>query len=180
MANHVLSLEAPDTLNECILRVIDTSVYAASVPIVCPTLNVTVPGFNHSVQMEVQANFILNLTACDLQLQTTDCGTSFLNLPDGIYVLRYSLSPNDVVFVEYNHLRITAALKKYEKILCNLQVGACEPDPETRHKLHHLRDIKDMLDAAKAKAEFCHDPKQAMLIYQYALFQLSKITCRHC
>jgi hypothetical protein len=52
MANHVLSLEVPTVMNTCILKIMDTSVYSDLIPVVCPTLNVTVPGFAYSVQLE--------------------------------------------------------------------------------------------------------------------------------
>ncbi len=108
MANHVLSLEVPTVMNTCILKIMDTSVYSDLLPVTCPTLNVTVPGFNYSNQLEgaQMVEFVasgnITLTACDLQLQTTNCGTQYANLPDGIYIIKYSVSPNDQVFVEYN------------------------------------------------------------------------------
>jgi hypothetical protein len=74
MANHVLSLEVPTVLNTCILTVMDTSVYTDLIPVVCETLAITVPGFNHSVELPVNSGFIQNITACDLGLQTADCG----------------------------------------------------------------------------------------------------------
>ena len=52
MANHKLSLEVPTVMNSCIISIMDTSVYADIVPVTCPTLNVTVPGFTYSVQID--------------------------------------------------------------------------------------------------------------------------------
>jgi hypothetical protein len=51
MANHVLSLEVPTVMNTCVLKYIDTSVYSDLIPVNCPTLNITVPGFAYSVQI---------------------------------------------------------------------------------------------------------------------------------
>ena len=135
MANHVLSLEAPDTLNGCILRVVDTSIYSPTTPITCILLEVTVPGFMRPVQFtdaEITPGFTLNLTACDLAIQSMGCGETYNDLPDGIYIIKYSVSPNDVVYVEYNHLRITKALKRYNEILCDLELAACEPPERTQ------------------------------------------------
>ena len=135
MANHVLSLEVPTTMNNCILPINDTSVYSPLVPITCETLNVTVPGFSYSNQINVTSGFSLILTACDLQLQTTGCGETYAPLPDGIYIIKYSVSPNDLVYVEYNHLRITQALIRYNKALCDLDIAACEPPARIKQKL---------------------------------------------
>lgn len=188
MANHVLSLEVPFVMNPCILKLLDTSVYLnnAILPITCPTLNITVPGFSYSNQIEGDAmtDFVnyghITLTACDLQLQTTDCGTQYADLPDGIYIIKYSVSPNDQVYVEYNHMRITQAMNKYYKVLCDVDANACEPPAKVKQKLEQLRLIKMYLEASKAKVEFCHEPQKGMSLYNYALKLLNKLTCTHC
>lgn len=184
MANHVLSLEAPETLNDCILRIVDTSVYNEDVEIRCPILSVTLPGFNYSVEFTdaegIVPGFSLNLTACDLEVQTVNCGSQFNPLPDGIYIIKYSVSPNQYVFVEYNHLRRTQALMMYNSALCSLDVGACMPDAELEKKLRDLQLIKMYLDTAKAAVEICHEPRRGMEIYNYAVNLLRKFECKTC
>lgn len=177
---HVLSLEAPATLNECILRVQDTSIYHDNVPVECPILNVTLPGFNSSVELgetEIATGFNLNLTACDLEVQTANCETQFNALPDGVYVLKYSVSPNDQVYVEYNHLRVTKLMLNYRKVLCSLDIAACEPSVEVAKKLATLKEIDMYIKAAVAKVETCHDPKKGMELYTYAKKLLTKFDC---
>lgn len=177
-------LEAPDTLNTCILRIEDTSVYNEDVDVNCPILQVTVPGFDYSVVLkedeDIEPGFRVNLTACDLEIQTQNCGSVFNGLPDGIYVIKYSVSPNDVVYVEYNHLRITKALNKYNAILCELDVGACEPPADLQKKLRKLFDIKMYLEIAKATVEVCLEPRKGMQLYSYAVEQLDKMNCKSC
>lgn len=183
MANHVLSLEVPDTLNTCILRVADTSIYQPLSPPSCMLLEVTVPGFNIPVQFteaNISLGFNLNLTTCDLNMQTTGCGTSYNSLPDGIYILRYSVSPNDIVYVEYNHLRITQSLLKIQAILCDLDLGICDPPENIKSKLNKLNLIRSYLYAAKAKVEYCHNPEKGINLYKYANKLLSKMTCSTC
>ena len=170
----------PDTLNKCILRIVDTSVYDTDIPVNCPTLQVTVPGYIHPVNFtnpEINTGFILNLTACDLDIQTTQCGTTFYDVPDGIYIIKYSVSPNELVYVEYNHLRITSALNKVKDIYCELDLGACEPPSDILKKLNQIRIIEQYLKAAKAYVEDCHDAKKGMELYAYAVKQLDKMFC---
>lgn len=181
MATHVLSLEVPDVMNPCIIKVFDTSVYASNMPVVCPILAITVPGFNYSSEISVLDGFSATITACDLGLQATGCDLSeYANLPDGIYIIKYSVSPNDAVYVEYNHMRITQALMKYQKVLCQLELSDCDPPAEVKEKLNKLRTIKMYLEAAKAKVEICHEPDKGMRLYKYALKLLSKMTCKNC
>ena len=180
MAHHILSLEVPTVLNTCIISVLDTSVYSTLIPVTCPTLNVTVPGFKFSTQLTIVPGANTILTACDLQLQTQNCATVLSDLPDGIYVFKYSVSPNDLVFVEYNHLRISKALNTYNTILCNLDLAACEPPVSIQQKLERLKMAKMYLDAAKAKVEFCHEPGNGMSLYNYAVKLMKKIECKNC
>jgi hypothetical protein len=181
MANHVLSLEVPTVMNACTFVVMDTSVYADIVPVTCPTLNITVPGFNYSNQIDFVPGSTSTLTACDLGLQTENCdGGPYLNFPDGVYVVRYSVSPNETVYVEYNHLRITEALNMYNELLCDLDVADCQPEKAVQDKLKTLRMIRVYLDAAKAKVEYCHEPDKGMIIYNYALKLMKKLNCNNC
>lgn len=186
MAQHTLSLEAPDTMNKCILRLVDTSVYNTDIPVKCPVLLVTVPGFKYSVQftessgVSIDPGFMVNLTACDLEIQSSNCGTSYFDLPDGIYAIKYSVSPNEYVYAEYNHLRITKALHKYQAILCELDLAACDPPVSVKEKLNQLRLIKMYLDAAKAQVEYCHHAQKGMELYNYAIKLLDKLSCSTC
>ena len=180
MANHILSLEVPTVMNPCILKIFDTSVYTTLLPVTCPTLNITVPGFGYSVQLDTTQDFVETITACDLQLQTTDCGTVTVDIPDGIYIIKYSVSPNETVYVEYNHMRITQALNKYYNILCDVDAAACDPPFKIKQRLEELRLIFMYLQAAKGKVEFCHEPQKGMSLYNYALKLLNKLDCINC
>jgi len=180
MANHKLSLEIPEVLNTCILKIFDTSVYSDLVPVTCPTLNVTLPGFTYSTQLDFTPDSSVTLTACDLQIQSTQCGETYYDLPDGIYIIKYSVSPNDVVYVEYNHLRISKALNQYKSLLCKLDLSDCEPDQKTKDKLNKLKEARAYLDAAVAKVETCHEPQKGMTLYNYAIKLMNKLDCVNC
>lgn len=186
MANHVLSLEVPTVMNTCIMTIFDTSVYSTLLTISCPTLHITVPGFTYSNEITgtTMTDFVnyghLNITACNLQLQTQDCGTSYTDIPDGIYIIKYTVEPAAQVYVEYNHLRISKALNKYNKILCSVDANACDPPFKIKQQLEALRLINMYLQAAKAKVETCHEPQKGMSLYNYALKLLNKMDCKNC
>lgn len=184
---HRLSLHFPDTVNCESITIQDTSIYSELIPVSCPTLQILVPGFvkavtfnDVSMPLPLQPNFIWHLTACDLDLQSESCGTRFDALPDGIYVIKYSVSPNDTVYVEYNHLRIVQALKKWNEVLCELELAPCDP-PETKKAIwNQLMQIHAWLLAAKNKVEFCHKPKEGMEMFKLALNKLDKLNCSTC
>lgn len=180
MANHVLSLEIPTVSNACVFKIFDTSVYSPLVGIFRPLLYVTLPGYKYANEVSFVPNSAPTLTACDLGLQTESCGTSYVNLPDGIYVVKYSVDPECKVFVEYNHLRITCALNQYEKILCNIDVADCDPPAKVKERLRELRLIGMYLNAAKAKVEVCHRNQEGMTLFNYAVKLLNKFDCKNC
>jgi hypothetical protein len=184
---HKLSLHIPDTMDDWSLTIQDTSVYADLIPITCPTLQILAPGFIKAVTITdttmpnpLGPYFNRTFTACHLELQTEACGTKYECLPDGIYTIRYSVSPNDVVYVEYNHLRMVKALTKWNTKLCELEVAPCDPTTEKKAKLDELMQIKSYLEAAKNMVEFCHKADKGMDLYNYALKRLNKLDCQTC
>ena len=177
MAQHLLSIEIPDVLTNCIFRVIDTSTYNDNVPVECPKLEITGPGYISPTVLDPGTDFSINYTAGDLGLQLTNCDSSRNALPDGVYVVRYSVAPNDVVYVEYNHLRITQALNQINELLCCLDVPNCEPQTPIANKLREVQLLWTMLQAAKARVEYCHKPIEGMAMYTYVVGKLRKLAC---
>ena len=187
---HQLSLEVPDTNNCSVFRVVDTSIYDEHVPVTCPRLEITSPGYNEPVVIDVvlstdfttnaPINFSYILNGCTLGIQTAGCGTVSERLPDGIYTIRYSVSPNDKVYVEYHYLRTCQTNNKYFNELCKLELAACEPQPEVKAQLNELRLIKSFIDAAKAKVEQCDDLQEGIELLFYAQKRLQKYASGGC
>ena len=186
---HNLALEIPHIGCENAIRIMDTSVYGHNMVISCPRLDVTLPGFNSPVYItqidgeDLQPYFTVNLSAVELDLQP-ESNTGLLQLPDGLYTIRYSVSPNDKVYVEKYHLRTTSIDNQYYTELCKLQLEPCEPGAELKQKINDLRYIRMYIDAAIAKAEYCNSPNQATDMLNFASRLLNKfyngecITCR--
>ena len=177
-SKHQLSLELPETNNIKVLRLFDTSLYAEGMSIDCGTLRITSPGFNLPVAIEVLPHFNIVLNACTLGLQRSGCSEYSQVLPDGIYVINYSVSPNTNVFVEYNHLRTTQTTNKYYNLLCELELAACEPSADVKDRLRELQMIKGFIDAAKAKVEYCNEPEAGMELLIYAQKRLNKYAAK--
>jgi len=174
---HILSLEVLTVANCEILSIRDTSQYSTLLPVDCPELLITVPGFNSPALIEVTQGFDLNLVACTLGVQSTDCGITNAPLPDGIYIIRYSVSPNSEVFVEYNHLRTVSIMTLYYEVICGLNLANCEPFSEKQDLINKINYIRLLIDAAIAEVEYCTSPNKGMEMYNYALKRLNKILC---
>ena len=176
-AKHILSLELPPVSNCDIFSVKDTSQYAENFPVECPELLILPPGFSTPLIVEVQQGFNLNLTPCALGLSTFNCDTSTGTFVDGIYVIRYRVQPHEKVYVEYNHLRTTSIMTMYYTKLCDLDINACTPSSSKNKVLQEMHYIRTMIDAAKAKVEYCNSPDEGSELYNFALSKLKKITC---
>jgi hypothetical protein len=179
---HQLFLDVPDTYNPKILRIVDTSQYSDLLPVTDETIEVLPPGFNTAVVIYPSGgeNFNLALNACQLNLQSKNCGTVSENLPDGIYIIKYSVNPNTKVFVEYNHLRVTQIMNYYYQTMSDLEIAACEPSAEVKDSLDELRFIRSLIDAAKAKVEYSHENKEGMDLLKYAQSKLVKLNDGKC
>ena len=70
-SKHILSLDVIETANCSVLNVVDTSIYSDQLPVTCPELLITPPGFNAPVLIEVQEGFTLQLHKCSFWIQTT-------------------------------------------------------------------------------------------------------------
>jgi hypothetical protein len=174
ITSHQLALEIPHTPCPDRMRIIDASVYADAIAVECETLEILIPGYIDPVVFKdtdtptpLDGGFDRWFTTVDLGLQAGG-SSSLACLPDGLYTIQYSVSPNDEKYVKYYHLRTTQAMNDYYKELCKIQLAECEPTAEVKQHLADLRYIKMLLDSAKAKAEFCHAPDQASAMLQYA------------
>mgnify|MGYP005643544281 CR=1 FL=1 len=176
-SRHILSLEIPTVSNCDLLCIKDTSQYSPDLAVDCEELLITLPGYSVPVLIKVDKGFDMCLTACTLALQTEDCGTKQADIPDGIYIIRYSVSPNSKVYVEYNHLRVTKLLTKYYEVLCDLDVQACQPSSDKAELLAEMYYIRTLIDAAVANAEYCQASAQAMQLYNFAKNRLNKVAC---
>lgn len=168
MNKHILSLDIPDTSSPYTFRVCDSSTYSTLLAVDCPLLEITGPGFSTPVYIEPGNHlFNLNLSGQDLGLTSANVNDP-IALPDGVYKVKYSVSPNDKVFVEYYHMRVTELLNSYYKVLCQVRLADCEIDDSYHSNLHKLREIKLYIDAAKANVEYCHAVEKGKDMYEYA------------
>lgn len=183
MSGHRLGLDIYETSNEGILKISDISIYDTILPVVCPQLLITSPGFQFSAsidQSRLIGGFNLVLTACDLELQTQACDSRFDTIPDGIYAIRYSVSPSEYVFVEYNHLRLTKEFNRLNKVYCSLDADTCQLDKVKSDKLSKILEVESYLKSARASVEICNKPERGMKQYEYAKKLLDKLDCKHC
>lgn len=180
MSKHFLALSIPTTYNPKILTIADESEYSTELNVDCATLEIFVPGFNAPAVITQTPGFNSRISACAMGLQTTQCGELQADLPDGIYIIRYSVSPNDKVFVEYNHLRLTGILNSYYVALGDVQLEPCSPSADVEKQLKELSVIESYIQAARIKVEDQHKAKEGMDLLIYAKERLDRFLKNPC
>lgn len=202
-AKQQLSLNIVDGCNSNNFTIIDTSSYIPNATISCPTIGITIPGqaspiyFSQDTICLAQngcyplittpSNYEgvpkFTLTVDNIFLKVQAQGETLLPLADGLWTISYCIAPCDTLKVEYYYLRIVQALNKYSSLLCKLRLGNCLPSEDTLRMIDELHVIKMYLDAAKAKVEICHAPKEGQALYEYAVKLMNKwesACCSNC
>jgi len=180
MNRHILSLEIPLTTNEGIFRLDDTSIYATDIPVSCPNVQILPPGFGVPASIDpLQSGFRLILNSCTLGISPIgDCSQLLPNIPDGLYHIRYSVSPNDKVYVEYDHLRTVKAMNRYYALLCAVNLQCCLPSKETEETLRELDIIHNYILGAKVTVENCHNQEDGINLLRYANNLMDKMSSK--
>lgn len=181
MGKHILNLNIPDISNEGIFVVEDISIYDTITPVGCMTLQITPPGYQSpTIYTPDQQHFRLVLNACTLGIVgPTGCSTTCPNIPDGIYKLYYTVAPADKVYVGYNYLRITSAVNRQRKMLCELRLPCCLPNKEEQYMIQELDIIYDYLISAQTNVNTsCGDAKDGINQYRYAIGLMDKLSSR--
>lgn len=167
MRRHILDVDIIPTNNEAVLHLFDTSVYDDNLTVTCARLEISIPGFKYTRLIEPAQNFNLAINAIDLEL--VDEGVEFLPpLPDGIYHIVYSISPNNEVYIEFDHLRSTMFERRLMIERCRLNLDDGGASEDIVEKLKIINEIENYLKAAIASVTVCEDSEKGLALFIYA------------
>ena len=141
-----------NTYNAQTLGVADTSIYDTDPPVVvAPTMTITIPGFSTPVNIPFIPNDfnVYNSATLGLSVYPT-----LLPLPDGIYNLKYTVTPAYTYNVEKNFMRIDQIQEKYDKAFMKLDMMECDNAIRTQSKVT-LSSIYFMIQGSVAAANNC-------------------------
>lgn len=175
-----LELFIPDNNGLCSMNIQDISVYPDGWLVECADLVITPPGFTDGVPINIDGIlFNKTVTACDLGLQTENCDRCNMTLPDGIYLIKYSISPNDSLFVSYYHFRTAILRYKFHSLLCCLDSKKLY-DEDLKIIYETVNKIVFNMEVLKLDCEFNHNIKDAMSLYRDIEKDISKLACSYC
>lgn len=181
----ILDLNIVSTHNTKTLGVADISVYEPNQVISAATLEVTPPGFK-KVALTFTPNTVNVINSNNLNITDTVNVDELVTLPDGIWLLKYSIQPSLTNFVQKKFLRIDNIQSKYYKILLSIDLDLC-PDNDCLPTINHkdeqfirLREIRLMIDGAISAVNNGED-LLAMNMYKRANSMLDRFNiCKTC
>jgi hypothetical protein len=139
------------TYNVLTLGVADISTYPVSPIITSPTIEITVPGFGKITLPFIPNDFNVFTS---LTLGITSIGQPLLPLPDGVYYLRYSVTPSYINYVERTIIRVEQLQEKFDNAFMQLDMMECDRAIKTQSKVD-LTSIYFFIQGAIAAANNC-------------------------
>ena len=134
------------------LGIADNSIYPNDPPtVISPTLEITVPGGHNSVSIvfNIQDFNVLNSTMLGITSQGKEEA-----LPDGIYTIRYSVTPSYINFIEKSFMRVNQLLEKYDEAFLTLEMMQCDLSIKRQQKVT-LSTINFFIQGAISAANNC-------------------------
>lgn len=157
------------------------SSYNPDIPVENGVLEVTPPGFSCAVSFPVDQNFSITLNSSTLKVAPALQISELIDLPDGIYYYKYSIKPNDQLFVEYAALRTCNILQKYYYAICELFTDRVRiTRKEFEDKRRALIWIKELIDGAIYKVQECAQEQDGIEMYNEALRLLDRKNSCYC
>jgi hypothetical protein len=154
----------------------DMSIYNSMLPITCGQLTVKVPGFTNAHTFEPLPDFEVKVNLGNLGIQNVNSPNHLQVLPDGAYEIRYSINPNDQLYVDYIYFNTYKIYKLYIEQVCKFLSTKCDMSLKQKQKrIEDLWEISYNISLAKIAAEDCHDLENAQMIYTNTLNLLQKL-----
>lgn len=173
-----LDITYHNTYNCKTLRIEDNSVYDLTQPIKNPILEIKSPGLTSFVPFyfpnEKWKYIVLNCSS--LKVCCGRKASTLSVLPDGIYEIKYSVSPNLTCMVEFNHMRVCQIMSNYIKILGLFLSSKCSMTNKEAEQIEkELIEIKDTIDASVYAVEEGLDSALGLDLYDEAIKRLNRI-----
>lgn len=162
MPNLKLDILVVPTFNVLTLGIADSSVYPTSPEVTAPTIEITIPGFSTVVLPFSTDNFTVYTSST---LGITEIGDPYLPLPDGVYLLKYSVAPAYINFVEKSIIRVDQLQEKFDTAFMKLDMMECSGPIQKQAKVD-LTSIYFFIQGAIAAANNCAVDEANKLYHQ--------------
>lgn len=159
-----LSFDIIDTHDFKTLGIVDTSWYNPDITIESPTLEILPPGYTYAVSPYFMPRSLNVFNSNGVGITKATCEEELVDLPDGIWKIKYSICPNDKLFIEKFFLKTDKLECRYAQAFLNLDFNLNSDDSLKKKK---LQDVELFITGAIAAANN-QDPKLASDLYTKA------------
>lgn len=167
-----LNFDVTDTHNFKTLGLVDTSMYNPLLKIEDAKIEILPPGYAQAVSPFWMPKALNIFNSNSLGITNAQCEEELADLPDGIYRVKYSVCPNDKLFIEKFFLRTDKIRCKYTQAFLTLDLSNLEEASE-KAKRKALEEVEFYIEGANAAANN-KDAKLASDFYKKADRLLSK------
>jgi len=161
-----LNFDIIDTHDFKTLGVLDTSWYNPDIKIETPIIEILPPGYTVAASPFFMIGALNVYNSNGLGITKASCEEELVQLPDGIWKVKYSICPNDKLFIEKFFLKTDIIRCRYTKAFLNLDLNVCD-NPYNIEKKKKLEEIEFYINGAVAAAND-KDAKLAIDLYNKA------------
>ena len=140
------------TYNSLTLGIADASTYPESPAVQSPTLTIEIPGFNNIPPIPFKINDFNIINSASLGL--SDVGDDLIPLPDGIYTIKYSVTPAYENYVNKTIIRVEQLQQKFDEAFMSLDMIECDQAIKKQDKVQ-LNTIYFLIQGSIAAANNC-------------------------
>lgn len=161
-----LDLNIIDTHNFKTIGIADVSIYNNDIAVENVLIEITPPGFKNSVSPFFMAKGLNIYNSNNVGLTKSSCEEELIDLPDGLWKIKYSICPNDKLFIEKIYLKTDKIQCKFTQAFLTLDLENLDSDSE-KYKRKILDNSEIFLEGAIA-ASNNKDYKLASNLYKKA------------
>jgi hypothetical protein len=156
-----LNFDIIDTHDFKTLGIIDTSWYNPDITIETPTIEILPPGYTYAVSPFFMVKGLNIYNSNGVGITKASCEEELIDLPDGLWKIKYSICPNDKLFIEKFFLKTDRLMCRYTQAFLNLDLSNCDT-PVQKQKKEKLDEIEFYITGAIAasndqNAKLAHD-----------------------
>lgn len=171
-----LGINIIDTHDFKTLGLLDVSQYNPNIVVEQATIEIFPPGFSLAASPYFMFGALNVYNSNGLGLTRASCEEELVNLPDGIWKIKYSICPNDKLFIEKIFLKTDKLRCKFNQAFLTLDLS-CDSDltdSNNKKKLKKIQEIEQYIQGAIA-ASNQENAKLATDLYKKADQLLDKL-----
>lgn len=120
----VLDIDVLDTNNSKTLVFVDSSSYISQPE--KPLMEITLPGYSKYFLVNVIANRVNTFNSSSIGLNTIINCSGYVDLPDGIYTIKYKTCPYDFSFIVKSFVKISLINNQIASIYNQIDLNTCD------------------------------------------------------